>query len=130
MQKYSKKIIQDIIFILIILLSILFISIKILNKNSQTFGVTVLRVSSNSMIPTFKKGDVILIKKQKEYNIGDIITYEVGEQENKYLVTHRIIKKSENGYITKGDANNTQDEETIYENVIKGKLFLILKSPF
>ena len=59
------------------------------------------------MIPTFEKGDLILVKKQKEYNVGDI-----------------------NGYITKGDANNTKDEETIYENVIRGKLFLLIKVPF
>ena len=82
------------------------------------------------MMPTFEKGDYILIKKQKEYNVGDIITYEVEEQGTKYLVTHRIIEKNENGYITKGDANNTNDEGTIYENVIRGKLFLIIKVPF
>ena len=82
------------------------------------------------MMPTFEKGDYILIKKQKEYNVGDIITYEVEEQGNKYLVTHRIIEEYENGYITKGDANNTNDEGTKYENVIRGKLFLIIKVPF
>ena len=82
------------------------------------------------MMPTFENGDYILIKKQKEYNVGDIITYEVEEQGNKYLVTHRIIEEYENRYITKGDANNTNDEGTIYENVIRGKLFLIIKVPF
>ena len=125
-----KKIVKEIIFIIIILLSILFISITFFKKDTQAFGVTILKVSSNSMVPTFKKGDLIFIKKQKEYNVGDIITYEVIEQDTKYLVTHRIIEKCENGYITKGDANNTKDEETIYENVIKGKLFLVIKNPF
>ena len=127
---HRKKVIQEIIFILIVLLSILFTSITFFKKDTQTFGVTILKVSSNSMMPTFEKGDYILIKKQKEYNVGDIITYEVEEQETKYLVTHRIIEKNENGYITKGDANNTNDEGTIYENVIRGKLFLIIKVPF
>lgn len=126
----SKKIVKEIIFILIILLSILFISITFFRKDTQTFGVTILKVSSNSMVPTFEKGDLIFIKKQKEYNVGDIITYEVEEQCTRYLVTHRIIEKCENGYITKGDANNAKDEGTIYENVIRGKLFLILKVPF
>lgn len=127
---HRKKVIQEIIFILIVLLSILFTSITFFKKDTQTFGVTILKVSSNSMMPTFEKGDYILIKKQKEYNVGDIITYEVEEQGNKYLVTHRIIEEYENGYITKGDANNTNDEGTIYENVIRGKLFLIIKVPF
>ena len=127
---HRKKVIQEIIFILIVLLSILFTSITFFKKDTQTFGVTILKVSSNSMMPTFEKGDYILIKKQKEYNVGDIITYEVEEQGNKYLVTHRIIEEYENGYITKGDANNTNDEGTKYENVIRGKLFLIIKVPF
>ena len=82
------------------------------------------------MIPTFKKGDILFIKKQKKYNIGDIITYEEKQQEQKYFVTHRIIEKYENEYRTKGDANNKQDSEKICENVIKGKVFFILKNPF
>ena len=47
----------QIIFILIILLSILIISFKFFIKDSQPFGVTILRVSSTSMMPKFKKGD-------------------------------------------------------------------------
>ena len=75
-----------------------------LTKN-KPFGVTVLKVASNSMVPTFQKGDYIVIKKQKEYNIGDIITYEINENNRKYLVTHRIINKEKNEYKMKGDAN-------------------------
>ncbi len=52
----------QIIFILIILLSILIISFKFFLKDSQPFGVTILRVSSNSMMPKFKKGDFIIVK--------------------------------------------------------------------
>ena len=74
------------------------------------------------MLPKFKKGDFIIIKKQKEYNIGDIITYSISEGNNVYYVTHRIIKKYENEYVTKGDANNKEDNYKVYENVIKGKV--------
>ena len=56
---HRKNIIKDIFFILIILLSILFTSITFFRKDTQTFGVTILKVSSNSMVPTFKKGDLI-----------------------------------------------------------------------
>lgn len=110
------------IFILIILLSIMVISFKFFIKDSQPFGVTVLRVSSNSMIPIFQKGDFIIIKKQIEYTIGDIITYEVEENDNRYYVTHRIIEKNGDEYITKGDANNRKDEEIISKKDIKGKV--------
>lgn len=122
----NNKKIKDFIFYFIILLSIILFSIKFCIKDIQLFGITNLKVLSNSMEPEFKKGDIIFIKKQKDYNVGDIITYEI---EKNYLVTHRIIEKYENEYITKGDANNIQDEEKIYENKIKGKVFFVLKNP-
>lgn len=113
---------NQIIFILIILISVTIISIKFCLKDSQPFGVTILRVSSNSMVPKFKKGDFIVIKKQKKYNVGDIITFEVIEENSKYYITHRIVEKNENKFITKGDANNKNDNYKVYENAIKGKV--------
>ena len=112
----------QIIFILIILLSILIISFKFFIKDSQPFGVTILRVSSNSMMPKFKKGDFIIVKKQSKYKEGDIITYKVIEEKKEYYVTHRIIEEKENEFITKGDANNKSDNCKIYENAIIGKV--------
>ena len=113
---------NQIIFILIILISVTIISIKFCLKDSQPFGVTILRVSSNSMVPKFKKGDFIVIKKQEKYNVGDIITFEVIEENSKYYITHRIVEKNENEFITKGDANNKNDNYKVYENAIKGKV--------
>ena len=112
----------QIIFILIILLSILIISFKFFIKDSQPFGVTILRVSSNSMMPKFKKGDFIIIKKQSKYKEGDIITYKVIEENKENYITHRIIEEKENEFITKGDANNKSDNCKIYENAIIGKV--------
>ena len=106
MQMCKRK--DKIIFILIILMSVTIISFKFFIRNSQPFGVTILRVSSNSMMPKFKK--------------GDIITYKIKENEKEYCVTHRIIKKDENEFITKGDANNREDSYKVYENEIKGKV--------
>ena len=113
---------NQIIFILIILISVTIISIKFCLKDSQPFGVTILRVSSNRMVPKFKKGDFIVIKKQEKYNVGDIITFEVIEENSKYYITHRIVEKNENEFITKGDANNKNDNYKVYENAIKGKV--------
>ena len=117
---YKRK--NQIIFILIILISVTIISIKFCLKDSQPFGVTILRVSSNSMVPKFKKGDFIVIKKQEKYNVGDIITFEVIEENSKYYITHRIVEKNENEFITKGDANNKNDNYKVYEDAIKGKV--------
>ena len=40
------------------------------------------------MTPTLNVGDYIIIQKQKDYKVGDIVTYRRG----KYLLTHRIVK--------------------------------------
>ena len=84
-----------------------------------------IAILSNSMIPTFKRGDVLVFKKlnSKEINNlkpGMIIVYQVG---NKNIV-HRIVKVIKNNdkvsYKTKGDNNNTSDNLIIKTSNIKG----------
>ena len=89
------------------------------NKPIQPFGITILNVMSNSMKPTFEKGDKIVVKKQKDYEVWDIITY---IDNDKNLITHRIIEKYEDGFITKGDNNNTEDKEKVRKNQVLGKI--------
>ena len=96
-------------------------------KNRQVLceklPVRLLIVKSNSMYPTLQKGDFILIKRNNDYKKGDIITY---DYESNYLVTHRIIEKNNNFFITKGDNNNSEDDKFIQLDNIKGKVILIL----
>ena len=122
MKRFKKIDKGQIFFILIILVSIIIISFKIFIKDSQPFGITILQVSSNSMVPTFQKGDFIIIKKQEEYSVGDIITYKMTEENISYYITHRIIKKDGNEYVTKGDANNREDSQKVNTNNIKGRV--------
>lgn len=65
-------------------------------------------------------GDLILIKKSKEYKIGDVITF-LHEGET-IPTTHRIIGYVDNGFITKGDANNTKDVLPVLEEEVIGKV--------
>ena len=110
---------------IIFLIFVLFLKIYFPDRKIQPFGITILKVSSNSMKPTFKKDDYIVIKKQSEYEIGDIITYSVEED---CLVTHRIIEKYENAFITKGDNNNVADEKKIYKENILGKVIYCFRT--
>lgn len=72
---------------------------------------------SGSMEPTLHIEDYIIIKKSNEYKIGDIIIY---KNENSPLIIHRIVQINGNQIITKGDANNLNDEPILKEQ-IKGK---------
>ena len=117
---------QNLILILSILLVLTIIYIQFFSKemNIKPFGIEALIVKSNSMSPIFNKNDIIIIQEQKEYKVGDIITYEASNGE---LVTHRIIEKTENGFYTKGDNNNTKDEKEIYKQDVIGKVVYILR---
>lgn len=110
---------MSILFFLIVLF------IKIINFDSkpiQPFGITILDVVSNSMNPSIRKGNMIIVKKQNDYEEGDVITY-IGSDEN--LVTHRIVRKYENVFITKGDNNNVEDESEVKKEQIIGKVIYV-----
>ena len=95
------------------------------SKITDIIGIQFLKIKSNSMSPTFCINDIVLVQKSKDYNVGDIITY---DYENKYLVTHRIVKKENENFITKGDNNNSEDMEKIKIEDVKGKVILIIKN--
>ncbi len=122
----SKKRLYNILFISVLfsIFVIIYLNFFSKNININPFGIQILRISSNSMIPEFEKDDIIIIKKEKEYNIGDIITF-VDESGN--FITHRIIEKCENEFCTKGDNNNTKDEEKVTYSQISGKVIVKLK---
>lgn len=113
MQKIIKIVVISIILSVAVLPKI--------NKNTlftSVCGFSFLEVSSGSMVPTFSIGDIIIIKKCEDYEVGDIVTYNV---DNCYLVTHRIIERNGNNFVTKGDSNNKVDTEIVTKENIEGK---------
>lgn len=118
-----EKTLYNILFISILfsIFIIIYLSLFSENINISPFGIQILKIESNSMIPEFKKNDIIIIKKVKEYSIGDIVTF-VDESGN--FITHRIIEKCENEFYTKGDNNNTKDEKKVTYSQILGKVIM------
>ncbi len=112
--KKLSKILGYILNVLIILVTIIiilaiyyFIQIKVFNKPyANIFGYTFFEVATGSMEPTIDVGDVIIVKVTNEVNENDII---VCNKDNAFI-THRLIRIEEENFITKGDANNTEDE--------------------
>ena len=97
------------------------------NKVANLFGFTPLTVQSDSMVPTFSAGDMIIIKKcnTAELQEGDIITFHTIIQNQYVLNTHRIASIANNGsvrsYTTKGDNNLIEDSHIIADGDIVGK---------
>ena len=87
-------------------------------KNPKVFGYSVMVVKTGSMYPELKPNDLIIIKTKKQYKSNDIITFEDGNS----FTTHRIIEVAENGFITKGDANEDPDNNIVEFNKVEGKV--------
>ena len=116
MKKYSKIILN----LIIVLLVFLLIYARFINP------ISIFKVVSGSMSPEIMEGDVIITKKCKSYEVGDIITFFNDEE----IITHRINAIIGEDYYTKGDSNNTVDLETIKTDQIYGKVIFHFHSIF
>lgn len=67
-------------------------------------------------------GSLLLIHREKSYEVGEIVTY---EDEHGSLVTHRLTSVKNGEAVTKGDANNVEDER-FPESKICGKVRAVL----
>ena len=85
------------------------------------FGIGSAVVLSGSMEPEISVGDLLIIYESKNYEVGDVVVYQSG----RIAVTHRIVSISGDEVITRGDANNAEDEPITLER-IKGKVVMII----
>ena len=99
---------------------------------SDIAGFTPLAVQSDSMAPTFNKGDLIVIQKcdTSKLEVGDIVTFHTIIDNEYALNTHRIAAIDEvNGmrsFTTKGDDNDVADTHIISDGDIVGKYVFAL----
>ena len=124
--KKKKKIDFVMIILIIILLILLFFlaELKIFGKRYINFcGYTVFQVVTGSMEPAIRINDIVIVKLTDDVNQNDIITYKL---ENNFI-THRVVKKTDEEIITKGDANNTEDNP-ITQDMIVGKVVYIISN--
>ena len=88
------------------------------NSYSSFMGYSIFEVQTGSMSPEIEVGDWIVVKKQTDYELDDVITFEVEGE----FVTHRIINKYEDSFVTRGDANNAKDSPILREQVVGKKV--------
>ena len=130
--KRVGTIIISVLLWLVILVAALYAFTTMATKDNQNvanlFGYTPLVVESNSMSPTFKKDDLIFVKKcdTSKLEEGDIICFHTIIDNEYALNTHRIQSIAENGearsYTTVGDNNNgVADQHIISDGDIVDK---------
>lgn len=93
------------------------------------FRIYPVAIASNSMRPTFSRGDIQIIdKKEQIYKVGDVIQF---YGLNDTIFVHRVVSvRKDNGnvyYVTKGDNNDVVDLMEISQNRVIGKSILTLK---
>lgn len=91
------------------------------DKVPSVFGYSPLIVQSGSMETEIMTGDVVFVKQTDVDSLKpqDIIAFKTGD----VVVTHRIVEVLSDGngekrFITKGDANNTQDDPISASQVV------------
>jgi len=112
----------------LVLLVIGVMVLYIISSNFNVFsGYRSYLVQSGSMEPAIMTGDIIVIHSQNSYMKNDVITFHGSDNR---VVTHRIIEISQNNnnqhFLTKGDANRSEDEDTITQSQIIGKVVLVI----
>ena len=124
-QKIIGKLVN--VLIVVVIIAILFcayclFSLKVLNnKYVNVFGYSIFEVATGSMHGAIEVDDAVLVKIGSEYNVGDIVTYQNGDD----FITHRVVSIDGDKVITKGDANNVNDNP-IEKKIILGKVVKIL----
>ena len=118
-KKIYKVISNTIFYSLLVLLCIITLNIvynKVVKKESlpRILDYYIFNVETGSMEPTIHVGDYIIVKKTKDVKKSDIVTF----SKDDYFITHRIIDINDNEVITKGDANNLQDEPILRSDIL------------
>lgn len=106
-----KNFLLHILYILILIYLAIFI---------PTFwGHKPLVVISGSMEPTLTVGGLLYYEKIDidDFEKGDILVFETKE----HIISHRIIDRKDEGFITKGDANTSIDSRAVNINQVLGK---------
>ena len=139
----STRILRSIISIIKFILSIIIILIvgiilvqRFSNNNISVAGFRIFTVVTESMVPKYEVGDVLLVRQTNptDIKVEDDVTYmgKIGAFADK-IVTHQVIKieSGEDGKLkfhTKGIANDAEDplvsEEQIY-GVVQAKLKIL-----
>ena len=140
--KRGAEVLISVVLWAVILVAALFAFTTLATRNTNQVaslaGYTPLTVASDSMSPTFRTGDMIVIRKCDPSKLveGDIITFHTIINNQYALNTHRIAQIHEtNGvrsYVTKGDNNAIADGDIVGKYVTKipvmGKVMDFLSS--
>lgn len=132
MTKVQKRInnLLTVLMVICVLLCLVVCLRVIMGKDNAIFGYRSYQIMTGSMEPTIPTGAIVLVKETDPETlvVGDIITFTSRDKSiYGYANTHRIIamETDDEGnkcYVTRGDANTSEDNDRVYPSDIKGKV--------
>jgi len=84
-------------------------------------------VRGDSMLPTYRDGDLVIVQLQADYAVGDVVGYLIppGEVGAGQLVVHRVAAVEPGyGFVIRGDNNDLPDPWTPSATDMRGKVVL------
>lgn len=135
-KKKTRKI-ANIVFWVVLAIVAIYSVVALTSTDDSTmnwFGKTAFTVQTDSMAPTFEKGDLIYVETEFDVDtieVGDVITYRLltdvnGDGVDEWINnSHRVtsIEEDVNGYLhfyTKGDNNELADSGSVHESFVIG----------
>lgn len=127
MKKNGLRIFGEVAFWCIFAVLIGVVGFVTLSSSNVNIPYKSFLIQSGSMEPSIMTGDVILITAKPNYSDRDVITY---YDHGKRVVTHRILETTkignEEAYVTKGDANQSQDPVPVKKSDVIGTVVMTI----
>lgn len=90
----------------------------------------VMYVVSNSMLPTFQQGDLLVLSREPQgLAVGDIVGYRAGWADD-HVVTHRVMDIVKEEFVAKGDNNPSTDPPFPKEDLVGEVVGIIPKGGY
>ncbi len=116
MRRWTSPLLSGIFLVLVILAWALFLPIQ--------FGGAAAYVIVNgaSMEPLYHSGDLVIVRRETSYGVGDIVTYYSADLDS--YVIHRVVAVKDGTFTFKGDNNAWLDPEKPTTDQLIGKAWL------
>lgn len=123
--RHKLQNVAAVLFLMILLVNVWLLGCRLILKQDlpKVFGYGHAIVLSGSMEPVFSPGDLLIYREEDFYEPGDVIIF----RHDGALVTHRIIGLDGEKFVTRGDANNTADQDHVAPSEVEGRMVGILR---
>ena len=113
-----------------VLMLLILVAMPIICTMAPTGPVKFMTVTGSSMEPTITASDIIVVNTARTQPVaGDIVSYHhIFNENQRFIVTHRVVGVVKDGYRTKGDAYTKADGYTVAPEDVIG--IMRFKIPF